>query len=517
MKSPEFKDFKEIAQSLGLQLSDEELGQYYSALQPSFDGYVQLETLSQEKETPFNEAREGHLVDPQDNPLGAWYWKGEIVGAKTGLLVGKRVVIKDNVAVAGMPLSNGTSLMADFRPSEDATVVQRILGAGGTIVGQSVCENLCFSGSSFTSDTGPVRNPYDPSRSSGGSSSGSAVLLATGEVDMAIGGDQGGSIRIPAAWCGVYGLKPTWGLVPYTGAFPIEPSLDHLGPMARTVPDVARLLEVIAGPDGNDPRQKGLTFASSGDYMAALGQELRGFRLGVVKEGFGWPQSDPRVDDMVWGVSESLESKGVSLASVSIPWHRQAMLVWNAIAVEGTWAVMMKGNASGYGWKGRYSADLMSYWAKAWRQNAAALPATVKQLLLVASYMEEHTYGKYYAMAQNLAGELRRAYDNALKDVDLLVMPTLPMTATRLPGKDDPIAEQLNKAFEMVVNTAPFDVSGHPAMTLPCGLIDGLPVGMMIVGKYGDEATLLRFADAFARQVSSPPSPPEAVKLGQEQ
>ncbi len=275
MKNPEIADFKEIAEDLGLQLSEEELDQYFSILKPSFANYRQLELLSKQEKPEYEETREGNLVDPKDNFLGAWYWKGRIVGAKAGLLAGKRVVIKDNVAVAGMPLSNGTSLMEDFRPSQDATVVQRILAQGGILVGQSVCENLCFSGSSFTSDTGPVRNPFDPARSSGGSSSGNAVLLATGEVDMAIGGDQGGSVRIPAAWCSVYGLKPTWGLVPYTGAFPIEPTLDHLGPMARTVPDVARLLEVIVGADGLDPRQNGTMFPSPGSYMAALDQELR--------------------------------------------------------------------------------------------------------------------------------------------------------------------------------------------------------------------------------------------------
>lgn len=513
MKNPKIKDFEEIAHRLGWQLSDQELGEYYRALEPTFDGYRELENLSQREQPVVTGVREGHFVDPQDNPLGAWYWKGEIMGAETGPLAGKRLVIKDNVAVAGMPLSNGTSLMADFRPSEDATVVQRILSAGGMVIGQSVCENLCFSGSSFTSDTGPVRNPFDPTRSSGGSSSGSAVLLATGEADMAIGGDQGGSVRIPAAWCGVYGLKPTWGLVPYTGAFPIEPTLDHLGPMARSVEDVALLLEVIAGPDGNDPRQKGVTFAASGDYIAAVRQDnkLQGFRIGVIKEGFEWPQSDPRVDDMVWTITSHMKSLGVSVFPMTIPWHRQAMLVWNAIAVEGAQAVMMNGNASGYGWKGRYSGDLMAYWGSAWRHHSAELPATVKQLLLVAQYMEEHTHGKYYAMAQNLARELQAAYDGALENVDILVMPTLPMTATMLPNTNAPIAEQLNRAFEMVVNTAPFDVSGHPAMTLPCGLIDSLPVGMMIVGKYGDEATLLRFADAFAREVSSPPSPPSRV------
>lgn len=215
MKNPEIADFKEIAEDLGLQLSEEELEQYFSILKPSFANYRQLELLSKQEKPEYEETREGNLVDPKDNFLGAWYWKGKIVGAKAGLLAGKRVVIKDNVAVAGMPLSNGTSLMEDFRPSQDATVVQRILAQGGILVGQSVCENLCFSGSSFTSDTGPVRNPFDPARSSGGSSSGNAVLLATGEVDMAIGGDQGGPCEFLRRGVVYMGSNPRggWSLI----------------------------------------------------------------------------------------------------------------------------------------------------------------------------------------------------------------------------------------------------------------------------------------------------------------
>lgn len=509
MKKPQLEDFTAIAQELNLQLNPDELAQYYAALQPAFEGYRQLEILA-DKPQPRMAPRVGIRPAPTDNPWGAWFWKGEIIGSPAGALSGKRVVVKDNVAIAGMPLSNGTVLLEEYRPEEDATVVTRILGAGGTIVGQSVCENLCFSGSSFTSDTGPVRNPYDPTRSSGGSSSGSAVLVALGQADMAIGGDQGGSIRIPASWCGIYGLKPTWGVVPYTGAFPIETTLDHLGPMARTVPDVALLLEAIAGPDGQDPRQAGVLPAAAGTYMAALGQDMEGLRLGILEEGFGWPQSDPDVDKMVRAVTEALESLGTRVVSSSVPLHRKAMLIWNGIATEGTWAVMMAGNASGYGWKGHYSPSRMAYWAKAWRSRAVELPATVKQMLLMARYLETHSAGEYYATAQNMAGELTAAYDAALKDVDLLVLPTLPMTATPLPGPGADVEEQLARAFEMVVNTAPFDVSGHPAMTLPCGMLKSLPVGMMAVGRHGEEATLLRFADAFARAVYQAPSPPSS-------
>src|SRR5205823_6769227 len=198
--------------------------------------------------------------------------------------------------VAGVPMMNGTAVLEGYVPDVDATIVTRILDAAGTIRGKAACESLCFSDGSHTSDSGPVRNPYDPRRTTGGSSSGSAVLVAAGDVDLAIGGDQGGSIRIPSCWCGVYGLKPTYGLVPYTGVFPIELTLDHTGPIARSAADVALLLEVIAGPDGLDPRQPpGLRTEA---YTKRLTGDARGLRIGIVNEGFGWPNSEPDVDDM---------------------------------------------------------------------------------------------------------------------------------------------------------------------------------------------------------------------------
>src|SRR5262249_14820022 len=174
--------------------------------------------------------------------------KTEIPGAASGKLKGKKVALKDNICLAGVAMMNGASTMEGYVPDIDATVATRILDAGGTITGKTVCEYLCFSGGSHTSASGPVHNPHRIGYSAGGSSSGSAAVVALGEVPMALGGDQGGSIRIPAAFCGIYGLKSTHGLVPYTGIMPIELTLDHAGPMTATVEDNALLLEVLAGP-----------------------------------------------------------------------------------------------------------------------------------------------------------------------------------------------------------------------------------------------------------------------------
>ena len=416
------------------------------------------------------------------------------------------MAIKDNVCVAGVPMMNGSSVLEGYVPEIDATIVTRILDAGGTILGKAVCENLCFSGGSHTSATGPVRNPHDPSRSAGGSSSGSAVLVAAGEVDLAIGGDQGGSIRMPSCWCGIYGLKPTYGLVPYTGIFPIELTLDHTGPMARTVADVALLLEVIAGPDGLDPRQSaGL---KSEAYTRALPGDVRGLRLGIVQEGFGWEGlSEKDVDECVTEAAHAFERLGAEVRTVSIPWHRDGRHVWSAIAIEGSTMLMVLGNGMGTNWKGHYTTSLLDAYARGRLTRANDLSETVKLVMLLGRYMQDHYHGRYYAKAQNLARSLTAAYDAALRNCDLLVMPTLPLKATPIPPAGASREEYTDRALQMLPNTCPFDVTGHPALNVPCGMSGGLPVGMMLIGRIGDDTTVLRAADAFQRQIFAAPAP----------
>ena len=281
VKTPTLDDLARIAASFSLRETKEDLESFQGLMADMLTSYARLDELPEPLLPVTYPRHPGFRPQPAENPLGAWYWRTEIKGAPSGPLAGKTVAIKDNVCVAGVPMMNGSSVLEGYVPEIDATIVTRILEAGGTILGKAVCENLCLSGGSHTSATGPVRNPYDPARTAGGSSSGSAALVAAGEVDLAIGGDQGGSIRIPSGWCGICGLKPTYGLVPYTGIFPLELTLDHTGPMARTVAEVALLLAVIAGPDGLDPRQYGDLRGES--YTQALSGNVRGMGR-VVRE-----------------------------------------------------------------------------------------------------------------------------------------------------------------------------------------------------------------------------------------
>lgn len=503
---PSVGQVEEIGGRFGLHLEREDAASFAALMEATLStSYRRLDELAEPVPRVKYPRSGGYRPDPAENPLGAWYYRCSIKGVGSGLLYGKRLAIKDNVCVAGVPMMNGSATLEGYVPEFDATIVTRILDAGGEIAGKAVCEHLCFSGGSHTSDTGPVRNPHDHARSAGGSSSGSAALVAAGEVDMAIGGDQGGSIRIPSCWCGTYGLKPTYGLVPYTGIFPIELTLDHTGPIAASVHDVALLLAVVAGEDGLDPRQRNVRV---GDYLGALERGVEGLRVGVVEEGFGLPGlSEEDVDETVRSAAQRFSELGAEVRRISIPMHRDGIHVWNGIAIEGATELMVKGNALGTNWSGHYPTSLLEVYGRGRRLLADELSETVKLTMLLGEYVRERYGGRYYARAQNLARRLRAAYDAALGEVDLLLMPTLPMKATEIPAPDAPREEIIARGLEMIPNTAPFDVSWHPAMNVPCGVSEGLPVGMMLVGRRWDEETVLRAARAFEKSGAyTPPS-----------
>jgi amidase len=497
VKVPTSEEFGKVAAELGLSFSTADLTAHLEALLPAFELYNRLDQMTDELLPVVYPRRPGRRPSPDENPQAAWYVKTEIPGATSGELAGKAVALKDNICLAGVPMMNGASTLEGYVPDIDATVATRILDAGGTIVGKTVCEYFCFSGGSHTSATGPVHNPRRMGYSAGGSSSGSAAVVAAGEVPMALGGDQGGSIRIPAAFCGIYGMKPTHGLVPYTGVMPIELTLDHIGPMTATVEDNALLLEVLAGPDGLDPRQYG---AQPKPYREALGQGAAGLRITVVEEGFGHAQSLPGVDQIVREAAERFKGLGATVETVSIPMHRAGSAIWLAVAAEGALMQMMRGNGFGFNWQGLYITSLLDFHS-AWRTRADELSDTLKNTMLLGQYMVTRYRGHYYAKAQNLVRVLRRAYDEVLARCDLLLMPTLPVVATPLPEADAPISQILQRGFEMLANTAQFDCTHHPAMSVPCGKVDGLPVGMMLVAKAFDEEVIYRAAAAFERAV----------------
>ncbi|HZD66409.1 MAG TPA: amidase [Acidimicrobiales bacterium] len=505
---PTGDDLAAIATRYGLHLSPGDLASFAGLLEATIPSYDEVERLYQET-APTPPDRPYHRPDPAENDLGAWYVTTDLSTGRDGPLAGWRVAIKDNIEVAGVPMMNGSASLEGFVPTRDATVVTRVLEAGATVAGKAVCEDLCFSGGSHTSRPGPVRNPWDRSRSAGGSSSGAAVLVATGAVTGAVGGDQGGSVRIPSAFSGTVGHKPTHGLVPYTGAFPIENTIDHLGPITRTVEDAATMLGVLAGPDGLDHRQRAAL--PPRDYLAELHAGVSGLRLGLVEEGFGIPGlSQPGVDEAVRAAIARLEGAGAKVTTLSVPWHRHGMHVWNVIGTDGTLAQMIDGNAYGFNTPGLYDPELIAHYARGRRVHADELSETVKLVILGGRYALDANDGRHYAMARNLALELRAAYDAALAGVDALVLPTLPVVASPLPDPGGSREDYVARGLEMIPNTAPFDVSGHPATSVPAGLVDGLPTGLMIVGPRFADEVCLRVAAAYEEAVGGFPTPPAA-------
>ncbi len=493
VKRPTLEQMKDIVASLHMSMSEREVSEYLEVMEGTLQAYDRLTQLPDNLPPVRYPRTPGYRPGASENPLNAWAVKSEVRGAPYGPLSGKRIVLKDNVCLAGVPMMNGASTLEGYVPDVDATVVTRILDAGGTIVGKAHCEYFCLSGGSHTSASGPVHNPYKYGYSAGGSSSGCGALVGAREVEMAIGGDQGGSIRMPSCWSGCYGMKATHGLVPYTGVMPIEATIDHTGPMTATVADNALLLEVVAGADGLDPRQYNVRVDK---YTTALGRGVAGLRIGVVTEGFARPESEPDVDQKVREAAERLRSLGATVEDVSIPMHLDGPAIWTPIALEGLQAQMMYGNGMGFNWEGLYTTSLLDAHAN-WRARANELSRTLKISMLVGTYFIKYYRGHFYAKAQNLARLLRQSYDDALSRHDLLLMPTLPMKATPLPPQNAPLALYCQRGFEMLGNTSPFDVSGHPAMSVPCGMSQGLPVGMMLVARHYNESTIYRAAHAF--------------------
>ena len=461
---PTSDELAEIARRYRLGLDASDVESFLAIITGALASYDAVEDLyaARRPEAP---RRAYRWPAEADNELSAWYVTSEIKTAGDGPLAGRRVAIKDNIEVAGLPMMNGSATVEGFVPRRDATVVTRVLDAGATIVGKAVCEDLCFSGGSHTSRSGPVRNPWDRTKSAGGSSSGSAALVAGGYADLAIGGDQGGSVRIPSAFCGTVGHKPTHGLVPYTGAFPIENTLDHLGPITRTVRDAALLLGVLAGRDGLDPRQR--TDPPAGGYLADLDAGVAGVRIAVVEEGFGLPGlSQPGVDETVRAAIGTLAGAGAAVSEISLPWHRDGLHVWNVIATDGATNQMIDGNAYGMNVPGLYDPELIAHYAQGRREHAAEMSESLKLTMLLGRYAIDRYDGRHYAMARNLALDLAAAYDAALDGADVLVMPTLPIVASTIPPAGASREEKLARSLEMIPNTAPFDVSGHPATSV---------------------------------------------------
>lgn len=437
---------------------------------------------------------------PPVNPHNVWITQCSIPGAEHGPLAGYEVGLKDNIMVAGMPMTCGCEAFREYVPVRDATIVSRLLNAGATITGKLAMDAMAFASSGELSYTGPVTNPRAPHHLAGGSSSGPAAAVAAGEVDVAIGTDQAGSIRIPASFCGCVGLKPTHGLVPYTGIVGQGYTFDHVGPLADSVADCARVLSAIAGREERhgltiDSRQRGaIPRTTSEEYLSAV-DDRGDIDIGVVSEGFDRPRSEPGTDETVRDALIDFEGRGVALEDISIPPHTDGMHVWACVIAESNVA-LFESNGVGYFVEGEYDTGFAGAFGEAMEAAADTLPRSMQLTLIVGRYMADRYHGRYHALAQNLRRTLRRAYDAALESVDVLALPTTIYPAYEQQQNTTRV-EEVQRAYGAIENTSPFDMTGHPAISVPCGTTDGLPVGVMFVAERFDEATLLRVANQF--------------------
>ncbi len=497
MRSPSSTELEILADELSIKFADGETEDYVQIVGDTLDLLAEVEELPTPQLPPRNYKQTnrspGYQPDQTEDPYNAWITKCTVQGVDDGPLSGMTVSLKDNISLAGIELTNGSEVMQGYIPAVDATVVSRLLDAGATIKGK----NNMWGFSAGKSDYGPAKNPVAPEYSTGGSSSGTAAAVAAGEVDIGMGGDQGGSIRIPSSFCGLVGLKPTHGLIPYTGILGIDASLDYTGPMTQTVKDAAVAMDAVAGRDGLDPRQP--HDLELQDYTGALDEDVSNMTVGVLKEGFEHDESDQDVNEVVRDAIADLEAMGVETTTVSVPDHLDASDINMAIVRYGYGQLLLQ-NGVGTGFDGWYDTGLVEYLGRALDGHSSDLPPSVMAGVLVSEYVRREYGGSVYGHAQNLTLELREQYNEALADVDALVMPTVPVKPPghgEMKGLETMLEE--GAGSNIGLNTGPFNSTHHPGLTVPCGTADGAPVGIMFIGEWFDDATLLRLGYAYEK------------------
>ncbi len=510
---PDIEEVIEYGKALELKLTSAEARVMQSRM---VDQVANLEAFNElrieEQRLPLNYTNRnpGYRPTEQEDPLNAFIRKCHVEGADQGPLKGKRIGLKDHISVAGIPLTLGCHFMDGYIPDFDATIVTRLLEAGATITGKMNMEDFSAGGPGLSGvgDFGRPLNPHNPAHVTGGSSSGSGAAVAADYVDIAFGGDQGGSIRIPAAWSGTVGLMPTHGLVPHTGVFGLEPTIDYVGPLTRTVEDMATVLECVAGSDGYDPRQISLPVQLP-KYTEALTLGVKGLRIGILSEGFDFAGSELDVKEAVLEAVATLERSGARLEKVSVPLHDKALLALLPLYFEGG-KRLFDTNLGGAFAKTYYPTSFITTFGRFKQSHGHELPLNVKMNLIAGAYLERLYDGRLYAKAHNVRPTFVKQYNEALARVDILAMPTAAIKAPAYQKPKNPeeaiertiFGGQLGMDLGFVAhNTCPFNLTGHPAISIPCGKSKGLPIGLMLVAPHFREDQLLRAAYAYQQSV----------------
>src|SRR5881227_2549257 len=403
-------------------------------------------------------------------------------------LAGVPVAIKDVRVTKGARSTAGSRMLEKFIPPYDCTAVARLEAAGAIVLGKANCDEFAMGSSNENSAYGPVRNPRDKSRVPGGSSGGSAAAVAAGMAVAALGSDTGGSIRQPAAFCGVVGLMPTYGRVSRHGLIAFASSLDHIGPLTRTVKDAAIVLRHIAGRDPMDSTSAELPVP---DYVAELDKPLKGLKIGVAKEYFG-EGLERETRKAIEAAIQKLASIGCEIVEVSLPHTKYAIPAYYLVATAEASSNLARFDGVRYGYRASGVRSLSDMYR---RSRDHGFGPEVKRRIMLGTYaLSAGYYDAYYLKAQRVRTLLTRDFEEAFKKVDAIVTPTSPTAAFKLGEKvDDPLAMYLADIY-----TVTADLAGIPGISVPCGETrDNLPIGLQILGKHFDEATILRVAHAY--------------------
>ncbi len=401
-------------------------------------------------------------------------------------LAGVPLAIKDNLCTKGIRTTCSSRMLETFVPPYESTVTERLWNAGAVLLGKTNLDEFAMGSSTETSAFGPSRNPWNPEKVPGGSSGGSAAAVAAGECVASLGSDTGGSILQPAAFCGVVGLKPTYGRVSRYGLVAFASSLDQVGPFTTNVADAAELLQVIAG---EDPRDSTCLKAPVPDYRAALTQPVQGLKVGIVRECMEAEGLDPQVKASVQAAAEQLQALGCELVEVSCPRFNDGIATYYVIAPSEASANLARYDGVKYGYRAADAASLAEMTA---RSRAEGFGDEVKRRILIGTYALSAGYvDAYYKKAQQVRTLIRRDFDRAFDTVDVLLTPTSPTTAFGFGAhSEDPLAMYLADLL-----TIPANMAGLPAISLPCGFdTAGLPIGVQLITGVLQEERLLQVA-----------------------
>ncbi|MCD6309688.1 MAG: Asp-tRNA(Asn)/Glu-tRNA(Gln) amidotransferase subunit GatA [Candidatus Eremiobacteraeota bacterium] len=407
-------------------------------------------------------------------------------GVKNCRLLGLPVAVKDNICVRGQPCTCASRILEGFYPPYDATVIRKLHDAGAIILGKTNMDEFAMGSSTEHSRFFPTHNPWKLDRVPGGSSGGSAAAVSAGEVPLSIGSDTGGSIRQPAAFCGIVGMKPTYGLVSRYGLVAFASSLDQIGPLGREVADIALLLSVIAGKDKMDSTSIPV---KSGDYTENLEEDISGLRIGIPLEFM--KDLAPGVKNIVESAAEVYKKKGVRIVEVSLPHVGYSLPAYYIIAPAECSSNLARYDGSRYGHRTNTASDVLTMFKKT---RMEGFGPEVKRRIMIGTYVLSSGYfDAYYLKAQKVRTLIRRDFESAFKDCDVMLGPSTPATAFPIGEKvGAPVSMYLSDIYTIAANLA-----GLPALVINGGFIDGLPVGIQLIGKHLGESTLLRLGHQF--------------------